>query len=223
MKKEQERLDAMTPKERAAENLKQDIVKAFMWHELHMLCLSELGEIDKGIASGLQKTVQQWMSELLADSAVQPVSIYAGAHYLTIVKDEHVEVDQYELISGFIGDQKERSFQHLQVRPQGYRKLVSVINCHAPSSTGRKLTVDRRSSYVRAFHKASGQNPFIWGGDFNTSPLQLTSLVKAVDRRYVIDDAETSSAEQLGISSAEQPCMQVAFSHPLRYKKAIWH
>ena len=42
------------------------------------------------------------MSELLADSAVQPVSIYAGAHYLTIVKDEHVKVAQYQLISGFI-------------------------------------------------------------------------------------------------------------------------
>ena len=27
----------------------------------------------------------------LADSAVQPVSIYAGAHYLTIVEDEHVK------------------------------------------------------------------------------------------------------------------------------------
>ena len=67
-------------KERA---LKQDIVNAFTWHELHM----------------------QWMSELLADSAVQPVSIYAGAHYLTIGKDDHVKVDQYKLISGFIVDQ----------------------------------------------------------------------------------------------------------------------
>ena len=57
------------------------------------------------------------MSELLADSAAQPVSIYAGAHYLTIVKDEHVEVDQCKLISDFIDGQKERSFQHLQVRP----------------------------------------------------------------------------------------------------------
>ena len=72
-----------------------------------MLCLSELGELDKGIGGELQTTAQQWMSELLADSAVQPVSIYAGAHYLTIVKDEHVKAAQ----------QKERSFRHLQVRP----------------------------------------------------------------------------------------------------------
>ena len=55
--------------------LKQDVVNAFTRHELHMLCLSELGELDKGIGGGLQTTVQQWMSELLADSAVQPVSI----------------------------------------------------------------------------------------------------------------------------------------------------
>ena len=173
------------------QTLKQDIVKAFMRHELHMLCLSELGELNK------------WMSELLADSAVQPVSIYAGAHYLTIVKDEHVKVDQYHLISGF-GDQKERSFQHLQVRPHGYRKLVSVINCHAPSSKRRELTAARRSSYLKAFHAASGANPFIWGGDFNTGPVQLTALLKAVDRRYVIDDAETSSAEQPGMKFAHE-------------------
>ena len=150
------------------------------------------------------------MSELLADSAVQPVSIYAGAHYLTIVKDEHVEVAQCKLISGFIDEQKERSFQHLQVRPHGCSKLVSVINCHAPSSDRRKLTAARRSSYVKAFHKASGANPFIWGGDINTSPVQLTTLLNKVDQRYVINDAETSSAEQPGIT-------QVVFSHPLRY------
>ena len=72
-----------------------------------MLCLSELGELDKGIGGELQTTVQQWMSELLADSAVQPVSIDAGAHYLTIVKDEHEKSAQ----------QKERSFRHLEVRP----------------------------------------------------------------------------------------------------------
>ena len=40
-----------------------------------MLCLSELGELDKGIGGELQTTVKQWMWELLADSAVQPVSI----------------------------------------------------------------------------------------------------------------------------------------------------
>ena len=57
------------------QTLKQDIVKAFMRHELHMLCLSELGDLDRGIGGGLRATVQQLMSELLADSAVQPVSI----------------------------------------------------------------------------------------------------------------------------------------------------
>ena len=87
--------------------LKRDIVKAFREHELHMLCLSELGEINKGIGVGLSRTVKEWMSEMLEDSAVQPVSLYAGAHYLTIVKDEHVKVDQYKLVSGFIHEQKE--------------------------------------------------------------------------------------------------------------------
>ena len=52
--------------------MKQDVVKAFTRHELHVLCLAELGELDKGIGVGLQTTVRQWVSELLADSAAQP-------------------------------------------------------------------------------------------------------------------------------------------------------
>ena len=39
------------PKKQRA--LKKDIVNAFTQHELHMLCLSELGELDKGIGAGL--------------------------------------------------------------------------------------------------------------------------------------------------------------------------
>ena len=95
---------------RKEDQFKQDIIKAFVLHDLHMLCLSELGELGKGIGGGLPTPVRQWMSELLADSAVQPVSIYAGAHYLTIVKDEHVMIDQYKLISASSVSKKSAPF-----------------------------------------------------------------------------------------------------------------
>ena len=87
--------------------LKHDIVKAFRDHELQMLCLSELGEIDKGIGGQLKRLgeidAKNWMSDLLTGSAVQPASIYVGAHYLTIVKNEHVEIVHCKLISCFEG------------------------------------------------------------------------------------------------------------------------
>ena len=79
--------------------LKQYIVKAFVLHDLHMLCLSELGGIHAGLAGKLQKTVTEWMIDLLADTAVAPVSVYVDAHYLTIVKQRDVVVAESRLIS----------------------------------------------------------------------------------------------------------------------------
>ena len=187
---------------RTEQKLKKDVVNAFRQHDLHMLCLSELGELGKGIARALGTNVEEWMLNLLADSDVHPVSIYAEGHYLTIVKNRHVTVEQHTTISGFITDQRTRSFQHFQVRPRGWSGQVSVINCHAPSSKHKKLTVHRRTGYFKAFHQASGANPFIWGGDFNTGPVQLTTSLKEIDRRYVVHDAETSSAEQPGGEAA---------------------
>ena len=72
------------------QTLKQDIVNAFMRHELHMLCLSELGEINAGLADKLYETCEQtvieWIMDLLADTVVSQVSVYANAHYVTIVE-----------------------------------------------------------------------------------------------------------------------------------------
>ena len=50
--------------------LKQDIIHAFLWHELDMLCLSELGEIDGRLDSKLNKTATDWIKDLLADIAI---------------------------------------------------------------------------------------------------------------------------------------------------------
>ena len=72
--------------------LKRDVVKAFKLYVLHMLCLSELGETHAGLADNLEKTVTEWIMDLLADTAVAPVSVYADAHYVTIVKQEDVVV-----------------------------------------------------------------------------------------------------------------------------------
>ena len=105
------------------EALMQDIVKALLLHDLHMLCLSELGEIHKGLGSKLQTTVKQWILDLLEDSVAQPVSIYADAHYVTIVKKEDVVVAKYTFIAGFIPEQAYRSFQDFQVHLCGDNKL----------------------------------------------------------------------------------------------------
>ena len=141
--------------------MKRDIVEAFRLHALNMLCLSELGEIHAGLGAKLyelyEQTVTEWIMDLLADTTVSQVSVYADAHYVTIVKQQDVDVAESRLISGFIAEQAGRSFQHFRVRLREANKLVSVINCHAPSSIKRKLTVSHRLSYFRAFHSVSDE------------------------------------------------------------------
>ena len=75
------------------------LIDVFLGHALDMLCLSELGEIHAGLADKLQKTVTEWIMDLLADTAVAQVSVYADAHYVTIVKQEDVVVAESRLTS----------------------------------------------------------------------------------------------------------------------------
>ena len=39
--------------------MKQDLVHAFVWHDLHMLCLPELGELHAGLADALYELSKQ--------------------------------------------------------------------------------------------------------------------------------------------------------------------
>ena len=101
--------------ERKEEALKRDVVEAFGLHDLHMPCLSELGEIHARFADKLYElygqTVGEWIMDLLAQTTVQQVRMYADDDYVTIVKQENVDVAESRLISGFIAKQAWRSFQ----------------------------------------------------------------------------------------------------------------
>ena len=62
--------------------LKQDIVKTFELHALHVLCLAELGKLNERFASELpERNVDAWILSLVFDSAVPLVRVYSGGHY----------------------------------------------------------------------------------------------------------------------------------------------
>ena len=144
---------------------------------------------------------------MLANSSVGQVSLHEDAHYIPIVRQGQMIVEEYNFILNFNTDQTWRCFQHFRVRLQGDGNLVTVINCHAPSSGKRILTTERRLGYFREFHKVSGEDHSIWGGDFNTKPIQASAMLRMeVHKRYADEDAT---------SSAEQPRMKVDDSHPL--------
>ena len=188
--------------------LAADIVKAANEHALDILCLSELGELGKGIGTKLPEgNVIAWIRRLLADSAASPVHIYADEHYATLVLSDRVEVLEYRVIRDFVQTQRDRCFQHFRVRTSDRDEPISIVNCHAPSSKKRKLRVDMRRRYFAAFHEACAGSPFIWGGDFNTGLIQLMTFLAGIDDRYTQD------------SSAAQPgSLQTVFSHPLKFK-----
>ena len=80
--------------------LKADIVAAFQKHKLHMLCLSELGELGSSLRSKLtDKSVKAWLKDLLSDPAVWPVRVYSASYLPTIVRsDGDAWVRQYKLV-----------------------------------------------------------------------------------------------------------------------------
>ena len=122
-----------------------------------MLCFSELGELGVGLGAVLPFAggVEAWIAKLLQGSAAQPVLIYADSHYATIVRSARVEIDQYELIRGFVPTQSYRSFIHFRFRVDGYETPISIINAHASSSTEQHLRTEKRRQYFSAFAKAS--------------------------------------------------------------------
>ena len=180
--------------------LADDLAKAFEVHALDILCLSELRNIPGS-------DVCDWIRGLLSERERPPVRVYGEGHYLTIVKSNRVAVLQCKLVSGFVPDQADRCFQHLRVFVGDDKEPVSIVNCHAPASNDRRLTVDGRRNTLLACHNACAGDRFIWGGDFNTGTIQLSALVQKICHSYTID------------SSAAQPgCLQMVFSNPSTFK-----
>ncbi len=116
------------------QKLATDIVNAANLHGLDMLCLSELGELGVGLGQRLPgNSVVAWIRQLLANSAVSPVEIYADGHYATIVLSDVVQVIDYQVVGGFVTTQPGRCFQHFRVRTSERDKTISIVNCHAPT------------------------------------------------------------------------------------------
>ena len=194
--------------------LASDLAKAFEVHALDILCLSELGEIRRGIGENIPGgDVYAWIRGLLSDRAGPPVRVYVHGHYLTIVKFNRVAVLQCKLVSDFVPDQADRCFQHLRVRVGDDTEPVSIINCHVPASKERELTTDGRMHTFLACHKACAGDRFIWGGDLNTGVIQLTALMQNIDKSYTLD-----SAAHPGSYCCRVGALQLAFSDPLRFK-----
>ena len=162
--------------------LRQDIGKAFKSHDLDVLCLSALGQLNESLDEQFEGGTGTWIRSLI--SAEQPdmdnISIWADDHYVTIVNHRRVDVIKYEIVKGFVTDQEERSFQFFRVRVTDTNQQVCIINCDAPASTRMGLSADGRLRYFETFNDMSGANPFIWGGNFNTGIIQLAALLHAV-------------------------------------------
>ena len=126
------------------QHLKQDIVNAFRFYGLDMLCLCEVGDINAGLETSTHQpyktSIVELIRNLLVDTHVSQDVIYADAHYVTIVNKMKFENVHYAFVPDFACEQKERCFQHLRLRLRASGTLVPVMNCHAPSSKKRNPT-----------------------------------------------------------------------------------
>lgn len=194
------------------EKEKLDIVAAFTKHELHMLCLSELGEQCVGLGSKLQgQSVNVWLNRLLRDTVVSPVIVYNASHHATIVRETRdMEIIDYKFVEDFISEQRERRFQYFRVRIVGDNEPVSVIHCNAPSSEKCESTLPLRRSYIRAFHEWWREDRSVWGGNFNTVLVPLVLLMAQVNPRFRNKDED---GQNDGSNAARPGKLQVLFSN----------
>ena len=163
--------------------LASDIAKAFQVHALDILCLCGLSEKIPG------GDVGAWIRRIIYFSAEQSVRVYAMSQYSSIVMSERVEVLYVKLVGGYVPDQPDQDFQHFRVVVGDDREPISIINCHAHASKQQGLTVDERMQTFLACHQACAGDRFIWGGDFNTSVIQLSSLMQRIDCNITIDSS----------------------------------
>ena len=192
--------------------LKTDIAKAFNVHALDVLCLSALGQLNESLDDRFEEGTATWIKSLIsAEEGMMDITTHADDHYVTIVKDRRVEVTEYEIVRGFVPGQKERSFQLFRVLATGTNQQVCIINCDALASKTRELSWFGRMLYLKTFNHMSGADPFIWGGNLNSTLIELATLLRIVDPRYLITGRDTSSAEQPGTT-------EVVYSHPLRFQ-----
>ena len=165
--------------------LKSDIVKAFEVHALDILCLCGLNENIRG------GDIDAWTRVLIYDSAVQPARVYAKKQYSTIVMSGQVAILQCTFVDDYVTDQPYRCFQHLRVRVGDDREAISIVNCYAHRCG---WTVDARRQTFLACHRACADDRFIWGGEFSTGTVQLSSMIEKIDSRMTIN----ASAAQPG-------------------------
>ena len=166
--------------------LRTDIAKAFQDHAHDVLCLSALGQLNESLDSAFEGGIKTWIEGWIADSVEQPITIYDDDHYVTIVNNTRVHITHYKIVSGFVPDQEERSFQLFRVRVPETDEQVCIIICDASASKTRGLSADGRMCYFKTSHDMTGADPFIWGGNFNTGLIQLTALLQSIDRRDMI-------------------------------------
>ena len=169
--------------------LKTDISTAFQDYGLDVLCLSGLGQLDENLDSALDGGIYEWINNLISDGSVeQPTEIYADDQYVTIVNTSRVNILNYEMVKGFFAKEPERSFQHFRLRVRTTDETVCIINCEATTSTTWPLGPKGRMCYLNTFHEIAEDDPFIWGGNFNTGVCELWALLKEVHKRYKVSD-----------------------------------
>ena len=85
------------------------------------------------------------------------------------------------------------------------KTVMSVINCHAPSAGKSNLTAEIRVPYFREFHKVSGEDKLIWGGDFGISEFKAAAMLEMEPHKRYVDQNNATC-------SAERPTMNVVHS-----------
>ena len=153
--------------------LREDVLKALDTHDVDVLCLCEVGEIERGLGS------VRW-NALLRDIIPEhwKYEFYTASHYTTIINSTTMETLIEPTLSGSMTPVPAhwyRKCQFFRVRKKYFGEVhpaIDVVNVHSPSSKHKHLTDRIRKDVLEWLQRHMGDRTII-GGDLNESEFSL--------------------------------------------------
>ena len=206
--------------------LTDDVQRAFRFHALDVLAISEWGSIGKGLETALRTLYRdigafKSATERFFLEMVQPLSaekpggsfeVYHFSHYVFIVSLRRVRVRRVQEVLNLDPIQSWRNAHLIRLELLTCQGLpeICIVNNHSPTPQGLSATT-RLNIVAKVVEAAGGRRDgntwarCIWGGDFNMGEISMKDAFHNYD------------ANVYGQSlAAEHRRMQLVCGHPLR-------
>ena len=153
------------------QDLTLDVFKAFEMHKVDALFLSELGEIDVGLAHvferhlypGVRRADEEYLRKLVEPLRARILGatfeVSCVNHYAAIIRTDVLEiVEEIDVVDELNWNQPFRRAQRAKLKILGCEgePIVTVVNCHSPASAKHPLNATARQNIIHRLVEVCG-------------------------------------------------------------------